>query len=212
MCNLYSLTKGQQAIREFTGAMRDRTGNLPPMPGIFPDMMAPVVRHCVDGQRELTMMRWGFPPPSNLGKGPVTNIRNTSSPYWGTWLRLPYRCLVPATSFCEWADTKPRKTPTWFALSAERPVFAFAGLWRPWSGDRKGAVQEHLLFGILTTSANATVGAIHPKAMPVILTSRAECDIWLTARAEDALTLQRPLPDATLQIVARGEKEDPHRE
>jgi len=37
LCNLYSVTKGQQAIRELAGAMRDRTGNLPPLPGIFPD-------------------------------------------------------------------------------------------------------------------------------------------------------------------------------
>ena len=28
MCNLYSLTKGQQAIRDLAGAMRDITGNL----------------------------------------------------------------------------------------------------------------------------------------------------------------------------------------
>ena len=37
------------------------------------------------------------------------------------------RCIVPATSFCEYADTKPRKTPTWFALAEDRPLFAFAG-------------------------------------------------------------------------------------
>jgi hypothetical protein len=30
MCNLYSLTKGQEAIRQLTKAMRDTTGNLPP--------------------------------------------------------------------------------------------------------------------------------------------------------------------------------------
>jgi len=34
---------------------------------------------------------------------------------------------VPATSFCEYADTKPRKTPKWFALSQDRPLFAEAG-------------------------------------------------------------------------------------
>ncbi|HVR93545.1 MAG TPA: SOS response-associated peptidase, partial [Casimicrobiaceae bacterium] len=45
MCNLYSVTKGQQAIREFTGAMRDRTGNLPPLSGIFPDYAAPIIRN-----------------------------------------------------------------------------------------------------------------------------------------------------------------------
>ena len=44
MCNLYSVTKGQAAIREFTRAMQDTTGNLPPLPGIFPDQMAPVVQ------------------------------------------------------------------------------------------------------------------------------------------------------------------------
>jgi hypothetical protein len=42
MCNLYSLTKGQAAIRELARAMRDTTGNLPPLPGIFPDQVAPV--------------------------------------------------------------------------------------------------------------------------------------------------------------------------
>jgi hypothetical protein len=37
--------------------MRDGTGNLPPMPAIFPDMMAPVVRKAPDGERELVMLR-----------------------------------------------------------------------------------------------------------------------------------------------------------
>ena len=65
MCNLYSLTKGQQAIREFTRAMRDSTGNLPPLPGIFPDTMAPVVRTAPDVERELCLMRWGMPGPTS---------------------------------------------------------------------------------------------------------------------------------------------------
>ncbi len=43
MCNLYSMTKGQQAIRQFTRAARDTTGNLPLFPAIFPDSPAPVV-------------------------------------------------------------------------------------------------------------------------------------------------------------------------
>ena len=62
MCNLYSVTKGQQAIREFTGAMHDRTGNLPPHYGIFPDYAAPIVRNQPEG-RELMMARWGMPSP-----------------------------------------------------------------------------------------------------------------------------------------------------
>ena len=48
------------------------------------------------------------------------------------------------------------------------------------------------------------MGAIHPKAMPVILTTPEEVETWMTAPAEEALKLQRPLPDGALRIVARG--------
>ena len=42
MCNLYSQRKGQAEIFAFTRAMRDSIGNLPPLPGIFPDYLAPI--------------------------------------------------------------------------------------------------------------------------------------------------------------------------
>jgi putative SOS response-associated peptidase YedK len=143
---------------------------------------------------------------------PIANIRNVTSPHWRRWLGPASRCIVPATSFCEYADTKPRKTPKWFALEADRPLFAFAGLWTPWRGVRgpKSAPVEgvHELFGFLTTEPNAVVAPIHPKAMPVILTTSAEFDLWLAADALKALELQRPLPDDALRIVASGERED----
>jgi putative SOS response-associated peptidase YedK len=212
MCNLYSLTKGQAAIRDWFRAKHDRTGNLPLFPGIFPDQMAPIARTGEDGERELVIARWGMPGPPQYGGAPVTNIRNLSSPHWRGWLGPQNRCLVPATSFCEYADTKPRKTPIWFALSKDRPLFAFAGLWASWRGVRgpKSAPVEgrHELFGFLTTDANAIVAPIHPRAMPVILTTAAEVDQWLAADTADALALQRPLPDEALRVVAKGEKED----
>jgi putative SOS response-associated peptidase YedK len=68
---------------------------------------------------------------------------------------------------------------------------------------------QHELFGFLTTDANAEVGAVHPKALPVILTTEAEVEQWMTAPTQDGLKLQRPLPDGTLKIVMTGEKEDP---
>jgi putative SOS response-associated peptidase YedK len=212
MCNLYSLTKGQAAIRDWFRARHDHTGNLPLFPSIFPDQMAPIVRNGTNGGRELVMARWGMPGPPQFGGQPVTNIRNVSSPHWRGWLGKRNRCVVPATSFCEYADTKPRKTPTWFALSEDRPLFAFAGLWTPWRGVRgpKSAPieGEHELFGFLTTEPNAAVAPIHLKAMPVILQSAEEADRWLEADTPDALTLQRPLPDDALRIVAKGDKED----
>ena len=62
MCNLYSLTKGQVAIRDIARVMIDRTGNLPLFPGIFPDYSAPIVRNSAEG-RELALARWGMPSP-----------------------------------------------------------------------------------------------------------------------------------------------------
>jgi len=82
------------------------------------------------------MARWGMPGPPQYGGAPVTNIRNLDSPHWRGWLGRRNRCLVPATSFCEYADTKPRKTPIWFALDEDRPLFAFAGLTTRWCGVR----------------------------------------------------------------------------
>jgi putative SOS response-associated peptidase YedK len=162
--------------------------------------------------RGLVIARWGMPGPPQFGGAPITNIRNLGSPHWRGWLGRRNRCVVPATSFCEYVDTEPRKTLMWFALSEERPMFAFAGLWTPWRGVRgpKSAPVDNLheLFGFLTTAANAVVAPIHPKAIPVILTTLAEVDQWLTADTPKALAMQRPLPDDALRIVASGEKED----
>ncbi len=216
MCNLYSLTRGQAAIREFTRAMVDRSGNLPPLTGIFPDYAAPIVRIGPEG-RELAMARWGMPSPAFALKGKstdsgITNVRNTSSPHWRRWLDVKSRCVVPFTSFSEserGADGKSR--PVWFALSEDRPLAVFAGLWTPqWTSVRKLKEGETTndLFAFLTTDANAEVGAVHPKAMPVILTTPEEVELWMTAPAKEALQLQRPLPDGALRIVARGEKKD----
>ncbi|QXX75575.1 hypothetical protein MHY1_02399 [Methylovirgula sp. HY1] len=211
MCNLYSLTKGQAAIRAFFRVGRDLSGNLPAMPAIYPDMMAPIIRIGEDGEHQLEMMRWGMPCPPQFGSRPVTNIRNTRSPHWRRWLGPESRCLVPATSFCEWTDSRP-KTPNWFALNEDRPLFAFAGLWCQWQGiwgTKTNPVEgEHHLFGFLTTGPNDIVAPVHAKAMPVILTREEEFQTWLTAPWASAVKLQRPLPNENLRIVATGEKMD----
>ena len=128
------------------------------------------------------MMRWGMPNPPQF-PGITTNIRNTKSPHWRRWLTPEARCLVPMSSFCEYADTKPRKTPKWFAIDESRPLVAFAGIWTEWDGFRGTKANpiegKHLLYGLLTTEPNGVVEPIHPKAMPVILTTSEEFDVWL---------------------------------
>ena len=209
MCNLYSLTRAQDAIRSLFKLDDDHTGNLPPMSGIYPDTMAPAIFND-GGRRQMRMMRWGFPPPPTATVRPVTNIRNAASPFWRPWFKPENRCLVPATSFCEWTDTTP-KVAHWFALSDQRPLFAFAGIWRPWTGTRgtkaNPVTGEHRLFSFLTTAPNEIVRPIHAKAMPVIL-REDEWETWLTVPASHALRLQTPLPDSELKIVASGVRED----
>ncbi len=215
MCNLYAMTTSQQAIREIAGAMRDRSGNLPTFPAIFPDYAAPIVRNQPEG-RELTLARWGMPSPvfalkdRNSDPG-ITNVRNVTSPHWRRWLGIEHRCVVPFTSFSE-NEALPdgSKPPVWFALDETRPPAFFAGIWTRWTSVRKVKEGETTndIFAFLTTEPNQLVGAIHPKAMPAILTTRAEIDLWMTAPTVEALKLQRPLADGALRIVGRGEKKD----
>jgi hypothetical protein len=64
VCNLYSMTKTQDAMRQLFRFTRDRAGNLPPLPGIFPD------NRIADGERALVMAR-----PTGRGSGVSADSR-----------------------------------------------------------------------------------------------------------------------------------------
>jgi putative SOS response-associated peptidase YedK len=140
--------------------------------------------------------------------GGMTNIRNVKSKHWTRWLGAENRCVVPFNSFSEF--NKAEGDDIWFALDEGRPLACFAGIWTNWTSVRKVKEGETTndLYAFLTTEPNAEVGAIHPKAMPVILTTPEEVEAWMTTPPDEALKLQRPLPDGALRIVARGVKED----
>ena len=122
MCNLYSITTNKAAIIALFRVVNRCVGNLPPMPSVFADYPAPVIRNTEAGA-EMVTMRWGMPPPPRTGGPPVTNIRNTSSPHWRGWLKPENRCLVPANSFAGYApelNPETKKDVVWFALNDDR--------------------------------------------------------------------------------------------
>ena len=107
MCNLYSITTSQKAIPALCRIVNRYVGNLPPMPGVFPDYPATAVHNSADGREEV-LMRWGMPPP-RTGGPPVTNIRNSSSPHRRGRLKPDNRCLLPFNSFAEYAPSRTQR-------------------------------------------------------------------------------------------------------
>jgi putative SOS response-associated peptidase YedK len=149
------MTTNQDATRRLFKVVNSYVGNLPAFPSIFPDYEAPIVRNGLNGDREMMLMRWGMPSPPQFPGAPITNIRNTNSPHWRRWIKPESRCLVPATSFSEYAlapnPATGKKDVVWSALDHDRPLFAFAGIWTPWTGARgtkaKPVEGNHMLYG-----------------------------------------------------------------
>jgi putative SOS response-associated peptidase YedK len=147
MCNLYSLRKGPAAILDLARAMRSDVGNLEPR-DIYPDYPSPIVRQDENGDRVLTLARWGMPSSRKalldaatkradklrakskavdfaelLKMEPdagTTNVRNTTSAHWKPWLTPEHRCLVPFTAFSEpGRDAEGRYRPVWFRMAGK---------------------------------------------------------------------------------------------
>jgi putative SOS response-associated peptidase YedK len=112
--------------------------------------------------------------------------------------------LIPTDSFYEWqagAASGPKQP---YFVRAKRgdsgapPPLAFAGLWETWTGPNG---EELDTAAIVTTDANRTLSAIHPR-MPAFITA-ADFDRWLdcdAVPAEEAAALIKPADDALLEV------------
>jgi putative SOS response-associated peptidase YedK len=182
MCNLYRLDVAAAAIAQIF----DANQGIDPWDGgyVAPGKFAPVITG--DVRARMMPARWGFaPPPNATSNRLVTTVRNLESPFWIGTLKHPVlRCLIPVTRFQEWSGEKGAKRQHWFDVPSQ-PVFAFAGIWRD-DGEMRS-------FAMLTTEPNSLIGAVYPKAMPLILHPEDHA-VWLSADWKEAQRLVEPYP------------------
>jgi putative SOS response-associated peptidase YedK len=168
------------------------------------------VRLADDGERELVNLSWGF-VRREPGKAPrrVVNTRDDQvrgNPFWRSSFETR-RCLVPATAYSEPKGVKPA-TWYWFAINGDdpRPLFAFPGLWRRYSGPLKkdGPQVELDVFSIMTTTPNELTASINHERMPVLLTTGCDFDTWMHGKPDEAFALCRSYPVDQMRIVGAG--------
>jgi putative SOS response-associated peptidase YedK len=133
MCGRYDNLIARDAYRALFRAGRLPNSNFPPRYNVAPTDQIPIVRiDPRDGEREVTMARWGLIPFWMKEKPKVPHINARAE----TVHKLPLfreafakrRCLIPATGFYEWQTREDGKQPYRFRRKDLEP-FAFAGIW-----------------------------------------------------------------------------------
>lgn len=191
MTSLYRLDAQAARIAEVFGA---EAGD-DPWEGdyVAPGRPAPLI--VSDGRggsrRYLRPALWGVPPPPQ-GDGPVTHVRNLTSPFWiGTLRHAELRVLIPLTAFALWSGPQGARRHRWFSVPSQ-PVFAFAGILR--------RTEDWPCFAMLTTDANRLIARYRPQGMPLIL-DPADYATWLTGEWRAAVALARPFPGQFMAVA-----------
>jgi putative SOS response-associated peptidase YedK len=210
------MTRSREAMLRLFRVSDNRAVAVEPQPSIFPGYTAPVVRKAGDGERELVNMSWGFvfKPADGKAWRRVTNVRDDkvlTSRFWKPSFEAR-RCLVPASSYCDPNGEKPASW-YWFALNGDedRPLFAFPGIWQPWSGPLKkdGEPVDIDLYSFLTTDPNDLTRSINHERMPVLLSGEDQFETWLSGSVDDAFALAKSFDPAQMRVVQSGkDKED----
>ncbi len=178
-------------------------GDLPklgPSWNVCPTQPALVVRrHPATGERRLDALTWGLVPhftkDLKTARRPI-NARAetvaTSGLFSGAFKAR--RCIVPADAFYEWKSLPQGKQPYAIARADGAPV-ALAGLWEGWRSPEGETLRS---FTIVTTTANATMSALHER-MPVIL-EQNDWPLWLGEAEGDAAGLLRPAAEGVVRF------------
>jgi len=196
MCGRYTLSASPEAIQEhFQLSEWGNLSLLEPRYNIAPSQNVSVIFQPESGsEKDLSFMKWGLIPhwakDSKIGYKMI-NARAetlTDKPAYRAAFKRQ-RCLIPADGFYEWKTLAGRKQPHHFRYHGS-DVFAFAGLWEYWKGDK-----EIYSCTIITTEADDNVKNIHSR-MPVIL-PHTFYDKWLDPDIQDTDALRSLLISET---------------
>lgn len=198
MCNLYRLHSPVEAVAGLFDARAD-TG-LNAATDVYPGYQGLVVT----GGR-VRAMTWGFPVVLKGKSGqplkpkPVNNARfDKLHGFWRRWATAPaHRCLIPLNAYAEAVGKPGSKTRTWLSGGGERPVFAWAGLWRP------SAEWGDCYTGVMTDNA-PELAHIHDRS-PVLI-EREDWAAWLTEPLPALSRFDRPYPAERLVIEATADR------
>lgn len=217
ICNLYAQSRTRLAVMMKFGLKENRTSWFEPKFSIFPGNTAPVIRLGDGGEPELLEMTWGFvrrphgKAPERTGNCRDDTIRTNL--FWVPSFR-ERRCLVPFSSYCEPLGKRPADW-VWHSLRSEteeRPLGAFAGIWRSYTGPVKkdGDVITENVFAFMTCGPNTLETAVAHERMPVLLDKEEQFETWLRGTEDEAHALANPYPAEGIRIVQRGSsRKDP---
>jgi len=208
MCGRYTLFSPMESLAELFALQwvaADPMGLLGPRYNIAPTQQIAVIRDVAAGGRGLDLLRWGLVPPwkESPGAGPLTINARAETLAQRPMFRAAFakrRALIPANGFYEWRKEPGGKQPFYLTAPDGSPL-AFAAIWERWRSPKNGEDSELLSCAIITTAANATLRAIHPR-MPALLAA-TDWATWLDPQTppQQLAPLLRPAPEALL--VAR---------
>src|SRR5229473_2119993 len=165
MCGRYKRRSDKQRIAEaFQVSVGLEELYLDPEDDIAPGSLQPVVLSNQEDERQIELMRWGFKLPDRL----LFNARSEGVAKANFWKDkfATNRCIIPASSFFEWQDTKNTPKRKYEITVLGRELFGIAGVWAEWKNPNTDRWEK--TFATFTSEPNAIMQPIHDR-QPIIL-------------------------------------------
>jgi putative SOS response-associated peptidase YedK len=148
-----------------------------------------------EGERAFTLMRWGFKLPKtflfDVRSEGVAKANFRKDKFASNW------CIVPASSFFEWKDTKKGPKSKYEVTVVDREFFGIAAVWADWRNPKSQAWKK--TFATFTSEPNSLMKEIHDRQL-VILDPKV-FEEWIMPSERLPVHLLRILKDDAMQMM-----------